>query len=126
MGYTKYRPRYPVISNNPSLSLVFKNVRSNELLLWSAVTLGSLPLGYFSSPIRRLPIALTAAVIGFSAGFTYCFQQSGLRFLGHKENADLVKKYPYRLDYTDYQVRTEPFREIIDEEDNDIHLTPRY
>lgn len=126
MAVTKYRSKYPVIHANPRLMLVIKNFNKNDYITMLGLTGISFPIGYYISPMKKIHTASYAALFGALAGLFMGIRNSAYRFLGIFPNQDLVKKYPYRLDYYDYQVRTEPFREIVEEELMEIEDSPRY
>ena len=66
------------------------------------------------------------AIAGSGAGLTAGLLRSSGRILGLTPNADEVRKYKYRLDYNDYQVRVEPYRTVTEEEREEIRDNPRY
>lgn len=126
MVVTKYRSKYPVIHSNPGLSLLIQNISKKDFITMLGLTGISIPIGYYVSPMKKIHTASFAALFGATAGFVMAIRNSAYRLIGLSPNQDLVKKYPYRLDYYDYQVRTEPFREIVLEEELEIEDSPRY
>lgn len=129
MGVLKYRPEFPVIHQSPGLGLLFRSMNLSDYGYWAGLTAVAFPAGYFSAtglPALRNRFMWFAVAVGTTAGLTAGILRSGGRLLGLKPNADLVKQYKYRQDFTDYQVRTEPFRIITEEEQQEIFDNPRY
>lgn len=82
-------------------------------------------IGY-QIPVLRTRMMVVTTVIGAAGGFVAGLIRSGNRLMGLAPNQGEASHYKYRLDITDYQVRTEPFRTVIEEELQEIQDNPRY
>lgn len=111
------------------MGLLLSNMNRKDWGIWAALTALSFPVGYMSGNVggkARVPIMWFTVAIGTTAGLTAGILRSGGRLMGLTPNQEEAASYKYRLDFPDYQVRTEPFRTVIDQELQEIQDNPRY
>ena len=129
MGILKYRPQYPIITMQPGLGLMFRNMNKRDWSIFAGITAVSFPIGYLCGTVgkqARSPFMWFAVALGSSAGLLGGLLRSSGRLMGLSPNQAESKYYKYRLDQDNYQVRVEPFRTIIEEELEEIQDNPRY
>ena len=129
MGVLKYRAEYPIIHQAPGFGLIFRNMNFGDYTRWAALTAVAFPIGYTAgnfSRQTRMPFMWFTVAVASSAGLAAGLLRSSGRLLGLTSNQAEASQYKYRLDYTDYQVRTEPFRNLTEEEREEIQDNPRY
>jgi formylmethanofuran dehydrogenase subunit B len=130
MGVIKYRSKYPVIHQAPGLGLLFRNMNAGDWTMIGSLTAVSFPVGYwigsgYGKGIKS-PMMWMSVLAASTAGLTAGMMRSAGRILGLQPNQAEAAQYKYRLDFSDYQVRTEPFRTVIEEELQEIQDNPRY
>lgn len=130
MGVLKYRSQYPVIHQSPGFGVLIRNISNRDWLTVAGLTAVSFPIGFwigsgYGKGIRTPMVCLTV-VAGAGAGFTAAILRTAGYLMGLQPNQPLAARHKYRLDFTDYQVRTEPFRTVIEEELQEIQDNPRY
>jgi cytochrome c biogenesis protein CcdA len=129
MGVIKYRPQYPIITMQPGFGLLVRNMNQRDWSIFAGITAVSFPIGYLCGTVGksiRTPLMWFAVAAGSSAGFLGGLLRSSGRLMGLSPNQAEAARYKYRLDITDYQVRTEPFRTVVEEELEEIQDNPRY
>lgn len=118
-----------MIHSAPGFGLIFRNMNLRDYSYWAGLTAISFPVGYFAGNISRqtrAPFMWFTVAVGSSAGLVAGLLRSSGRLLGLTPNQAEARSYKYRLDHTDYQVRTEPFRTVTEEEREEIRDNPRY
>lgn len=129
MGVIKYRSKYPVIHQGPGLGLLLSNMNVKDWGIFAGLTALSFPVGYMCGGVSskvRVPMMWFTVACGSAAGLAAGILRSSGRLMGLTANQSESKYYKYRLDFPDYQVRTEPFRTLIEEELQEIQDNPRY
>eukprot|EP00878_Enallax_costatus_P002471 GHUV01002651.1.p1 GENE.GHUV01002651.1~~GHUV01002651.1.p1 ORF type:complete len:112 (+),score=21.05 GHUV01002651.1:120-455(+) len=80
--------KYPVISNNPSFSQIFGNMRSEDWSLLAKSTVAGAPVGYYigSKALNPRQGMWVGMIMTGSAALAYVVQTSAARLLGVLEN----------------------------------------
>jgi hypothetical protein len=122
-----YRPPFPVISAKPNLEQAMAATTRRDWL--EAFGVSTVSAGIAAAVTRpfNLKYGMSLATFGCVGALSVMgiFRSASRRLEGYEANAEILNKFPYRLDTPGEQVRVEPFRAPSREELEEILRNPR-
>lgn len=88
-------PKFPIVNEDPELDDCINSMRPGDFFTLAGMTSACWAYGYVLGKPARMPTALTAATIGFTAATFVVVQDTRARLLGYSENQPEVKKFGF-------------------------------